>query len=132
MAVVDGLLGTWSLTRTVRDLLADRTGQVRGELAVTDDGDRLRLHETGVLTWDGRETRVHRTTYLERRDGEVWAVFEDGRPFHPWRPGEDVVHPCAEDTYVGRVEVQADAMRTTWRVTGPAKEQLLTTELRRG
>ena len=131
MAVVDGLVGTWELRRTVRDLRTDRTGRVRGVLAVTEDGDRLRLHETGVLVWGGHDLPVHRTTYLELRAGEVWATFDDGRPFHPWRPGEDVVHPCAEDTYVGHVELDGDAMRTTWRVTGPAKDQLLTTELRR-
>jgi hypothetical protein len=137
------LCGVWSLDRTVRDGLAGPAGTtgttgttgivgtVVGELTVVDHGRRIGLHEAGVLSWDGRLTPVERTTYLELRDGEVWATFADGRLFHPWRPGEDVVHPCGEDTYVGRVDRDGDVLRTVWRVTGPAKDQLLTTELRR-
>jgi hypothetical protein len=130
VAIIEGLVGSWSLRRTVHDRRTQQTGQVRGELTVTEAGGRLRLHETGVLVWAGRERHVQRTTYLELRDAEVWVTFEGGLPFHPWRPGEDVVHPCAEDTYVGR-DLDGDTMRTSWRVTGPAKDQMLTTELHR-
>ncbi len=56
-------------------------------------------------------------------------TFADGRLFHPWRPDEQVEHPCGDDLYVGRVEVVGPRMRTTWRVTGPAKDQLLQTRL---
>ena len=60
----------------------------------------------------------------------TWTVrFADRRPFHPWTPGLEVVHPCRADTYRGLVLVDRDAtrLRTLWDVTGPAKDQRLLT-----
>lgn len=74
---------------------------------------------------------MRRTTYLGLLDGSAWMTFEDGRPFHPWLPGAVLEHRCGADLYVGRIDVAAGAMRTTWRVTGPAKDQLLVTDLAR-
>jgi hypothetical protein len=125
-------LGRWHFDRRVVDNLAAATGCAHGELLVTPaEGTALDWHETGQLTWGGRTVPVTRSLRVERLDDEWWMTFADGRPFHPWRPGEWVVHPCAEDTYTGRVEINGDRIRTEWRVTGPVKDQLLVTRLRR-
>jgi hypothetical protein len=53
-------------------------------------------------------------------------TFADGRPFHPWTLGTEVIHPCAADTYAGRIERLGDSrLRIVWDVTGPTKNQLI-------
>ncbi len=65
-------------------------------------------------------------------DGRWWMTFADGRPFHPWVLGEQVIHPCAEDTYRGLIERPgADELIITWQVDGPAKDHLIVSRLRR-
>jgi Family of unknown function (DUF6314) len=59
-------------------------------------------------------------------------TFADGRPFHPWTIGAPVSHPCAADTYAGRIERPSECqLHITWDVTGPTKNQLITTTYRR-
>ena len=125
----EALVGTWALTRSVRD--GDRSGTVAGAMVISPAPQGLRWREQGTLTMGALVVPVTRTSYLTEIAGEPWMTFEDGRPFHPWRPGEQVVHPCGEDVYVGRVAVADDEIATVWRVTGPGKDQLLTTRLRR-
>ena len=79
----------------------------------------------GTFTIAGRSHDVTRTYQLA--DG--WVFFDDGRPFHPWRPGEWVEHLCGEDTYRGLVEVEPARIRTLWDVSGPEKDQRLITRL---
>ena len=127
-----GLLGSWWFDRRLLDRRADLAGCVHGTLTITPDGDGLRWHESGEMTWAGRTFPATRTLRASCRGKEWWLDFADGRPFHPWRPGEWVTHPCAADTYRGRVEIgNEDRWRITWEVTGPAKDQLLITRLRR-
>ena len=123
------LAGVWRLERSVRD--GDRTGDVTGRMTISPGPRGLRWYESGELSIGGRTAPVTRETYLVDLHGEPWMAFADGRPFHPWRPGEAVEHPCGEDLYVGRVDVDSDLIRTTWRVTGPDKDQLLLTSLHR-
>jgi hypothetical protein len=61
------------------------------------------------------------------------VLFEDGRRFHPWRPGEQVVHPCAADLYDGWVVLDRGGarLRTLWDVHGPTKHQRLITRFTR-
>jgi hypothetical protein len=127
------LAGDWTLDRRVVDQLGGVYGSVSGELRVTVAGDGLRLAESGVLSWQGSRYPVTRTTLLRPLDGEWWMLFEDGRPFHPWRPGHAVVHPCGADTYHGLVAVDRaeTRIRTLWDVRGPAKRQRLITRFRR-
>ncbi|GAA3381991.1 DUF6314 family protein [Cryptosporangium minutisporangium] len=128
-----GLVGKWTLARRLVDRTAGAYGSVAGTLQVTPDGDGVRLAERGVLAWQGARYPVSRVSRLRRRDGEWWMHFEDGRPFHPWRPGSPVVHPCAADTYAGLVVVDRDGtrLRTLWDVTGPTKNQRLITRFTR-
>jgi hypothetical protein len=115
----------------VADRLAGRQGTVTGELTVTADGAGLRWHERGTLRWAGVDRPVTRTYRLREHADGWWVEFADGRPFHPWRPGERVTHPCRADVYCGLVTVDGDTVRTLWDVRGPAKDQRLVTRLTR-
>ncbi|HVX42532.1 MAG TPA: DUF6314 family protein [Mycobacteriales bacterium] len=127
------LAGTWSLDRRVQDRSTGASGCVHGELVISRAGDELSWDESGQLTWAGRTAPVSRSLRLRPDAGQWWMFFADGRPFHPWRPGLEVVHECRPDTYRGTVTVHPDGrrMRTVWSVTGPNKDQLLVTRLRR-
>lgn len=61
--------------------------------------------------------------------------FADGRPFHglDLTTGHHVAgHPCAADLYRGEFTVRdADHWRSVWRVGGPAKDLVLTTDYAR-
>ena len=67
--------------------------------------------------------------------GTADVRFADDRPFHDldlttgrWHPD----HPCVADLYRGEFAVNdEDHWRTTWRVSGPAKDQLLVTDYTR-
>lgn len=63
------------------------------------------------------------------------VFFDDGRPFHrlDLSAGMDnPEHPCSPDVYRGSFLVSGpDAWSYEWSVTGPAKDLLLTSELRR-
>jgi uncharacterized protein DUF6314 len=125
------LVGRWSLARRVADRCAGRQGTVRGELVIAADGAGLRWEERGVLRWGGVEYPVSRAYLLRERGDGWWVEFVDGRPFHPWRPGVAVTHPCRADVYTGLVTVDGDRVRTLWDVRGPAKAQRLVTRLYR-
>jgi hypothetical protein len=128
---VDELIGRWSLARRVADRLTGRQGTARGELVIAPDGPGLRWQEQGTLTWAEADRPVSRT-YLLREHGDGWWVeFADGRPFHPWRPGTPVTHPCRADVYTGLVTVDGDRIRTLWDVRGPARDQRLVTRFAR-
>jgi hypothetical protein len=121
------LVGRWGLRRRIVDRRVGVFGAVAGELVLSPDGDGVRWDETGTLRWDGASYAVTRT-YLLRPVGSGWEMrFADGRPFHPWRPGETVTHPCRADVYTGVVDVGPTRIRTVWDVTGPAKDQRLVT-----
>ncbi|HEY6748371.1 MAG TPA: DUF6314 family protein [Mycobacteriales bacterium] len=125
------LVGRWALARRVADRVAGRQGTVSGLLTVSADGAGLRWDERGTLRWAGVERPVTRTYLLRERADGWWVDFPDGRPFHPWRPGAPVTHPCRADVYSGLVRVDGDRIRTVWDVRGPAKDQRLVTRLYR-
>ena len=132
------LLGTWVLTREIEDRRAGERHHVEGTLELGLDGaDRVRWVETGLWHHPAGDVEVHRRLWLERLDGsdedggQWWVRFEDGRDFHPWRPGREVVHPCAPDTYRGTVAGTVQEWEVTWEVTGPAKDHTLRTRLTR-
>ena len=121
------LVGQWRLHRRVVDRRRSAYGLVVGTLVVHREGDVLVWHESGSWTMAGRTHPVSRTYLL----AEGWMRFEDGRPFHPWTPGEWVAHRCGNDVYRGLVDVAPGRIRTLWDVTGPAKDQRLVTRLTR-
>ncbi|MFD8549571.1 DUF6314 family protein [Streptomyces sp. NPDC059649] len=132
------LSGRWSIERTVHDLWTGTEGRFHGTADFRPDpaGGALLHMEEGELTWDGTAYPASRTLRLRPRpDGGAAIDFADGRPFHDldlttgrWT----AVHPCAEDRYEGTFTVRsADEWHLEWRVTGPAKRQLLRTVYRR-
>lgn len=127
------LLGSWTLTRTIDDRCGAETSTVQGttDLGAEPDG-RVRWSESGTLSRGDLSLPVSRTLFVEPRDGGWFVTFEDGRDFHPWAPGSEVVHPCAADTYVGRIElVDPDRWTVEWHVTGPAKDYTMSSSLTR-
>lgn len=127
------LAGCWTLHRRVADYRTGQHGRMEGTLTVTPDAGGARWEEEGVLAWGGHDLPVRRGLALRVRDGQWWMTFADGSPFHPWVPGEVVVHPCRADTYRGllRLDATGQGLRILWEVTGPAKHQRLFTRCER-
>lgn len=132
------LLGTWSFTRTVEDRLARGVVEVAGTTTLTEEGASIRWAEEGLMRRGDLELPVSRVLHLVPEADSWRVIFEDGRDFHPWQPGGEVVHLCGADTYRGVVEVaptgageSADEWSVIWRVAGPAKDYVMVTRLRR-
>lgn len=127
------LLGSWTLDRTIDDRHGAETSTVRGDTRLTHEVDgRVRWSESGTLTRGDLAIPVTRTLFVEERDGGWFVTFDDGRDFHPWSPGREVVHPCAADTYVGQIQlIDPDTWTVEWHVTGPAKDYTMRSRLTR-
>jgi hypothetical protein len=128
------LVGTWRLSRVIDDRLAGAQSLIDGVLSLTVvTPDRIRWEEQGQWHQPTGDVAVHRGLWLVRgeRTDAWWVRFEDERGFHPWLPGEAVVHPCAADTYRGVVRGTPERWTVEWDVTGPAKDYSMSTELTR-
>ncbi|MFI5659421.1 DUF6314 family protein [Streptomyces sp. NPDC051684] len=131
------LAGRWRVERTVRDLAADATGTFTGTTGFTAEAEGLLHFESGTFEWHGVARPAERTLhYLPGAEpGTAVVRFSDGRFFHDLdlRSGRHVAdHPCSADLYRGEFSVyDAGRWRTVWRVRGPAKDLLLTTDYRR-
>lgn len=131
-----GLVGRWALTRDIDDRHAGQSLRMLGTLTLGPAGSGtegdLDWVEEGLLHRSGvAPVAVSRRLRVVRRDAGWWVLFEDGRDFHPWRPGAWVEHPCGPDLYRGLVGVVDDDWRVTWEVSGPAKDYTMTSTLRR-
>jgi hypothetical protein len=127
------LTGHWTLSRTIDDRHGREQLSVDGvtDLVLADDG-RVRWSESGVLHRRGLDSPVSRVLFVEQRDDGWWVTFDDGRDFHPWCAGSEVVHPCGADTYVGRIDVlDTDRWAVEWQVSGPAKDYTMRSTLTR-
>jgi hypothetical protein len=132
------LAGTWRLERTVRDLASGDEGRFTGTTAfdALDGGGLLHL-ESGTFVWQGVARPAERTLRFlpGAAPGTADVRFADGRPFHDLDLGTGryvADHPCAADLYRGEFTVRdAQHWRTVWRVRGPAKDLLLTTDYTR-
>jgi hypothetical protein len=141
------LLGSWTVARTLLDRAPGSRGTFTGvvRFTETDDGG-LRFREEGTVSWASvpggpagtpfsgpasREYLLRPTAAPDTMD----MFFPDGRPFHRMgfgpRSSQDQ-HWCDPDTYrVRYTRTGPDEFRYEWDVTGPAKDQLLTSVLRR-
>ncbi|MFL9655730.1 DUF6314 family protein [Streptomyces sp. PB17] len=149
------LAGRWRTERSVRDLASGLAGRFEGTTSFDGLGDAglrggtlgggaldagrldaggLISREQGHFTWQGVTRPAERTLRYEPGSGPGRADvrFADGRPFHglDLTTGHHVAdHPCAADLYRGEFTVRGpDRWRTVWRVGGPAKDLLLTTD----
>jgi hypothetical protein len=133
--VLTHLSGCWRVTREVRDLAGGDEGRFEGVTVFGPlPGGGLLHEESGTFTWQGVARPATRTLrFLPGRvPGTADVRFADGRPFHDLdlTTGRYVAgHPCAADFYRGEFTVRdADHWRTVWRVGGPAKDLVLTTD----
>ncbi|MGV9547351.1 DUF6314 family protein [Streptomyces ardesiacus] len=133
------LAGRWRTERSVRDLANGLDGRFTGVTAFDPlDAGGLISRESGAFTWQGVTRPAERTLRYEpgagpgAGPGRADVRFADGRPFHglDLTSGRHVAdHPCAADLYRGEFTVRGpDRWRTVWRVGGPAKDLLLTTD----
>ena len=149
------LLGSWSVERTLLDRASGTRGSFTGvvhffpgsdspsDSAGPGDSDGgMVLREEGTLLWpapDGSPTtNAASRTYILRRTGSPGTLdvfFSDGRPFHRMSFSEQASqdeHWCDPDTYhVNYVLDGPDAFSYRWDVSGPAKDLLLESSLRR-
>lgn len=137
------LLGRWRLARRLRDRHSGLAGTVAGTLTLDAEDGEILWREHGVLRIGESSYDVHRTyrlrwlsseqgSRIEATEDGWWVHFEDGREFHPWRPGEAVAHPCRADLYEGLIRVDSSAAwRVLWQVHGPTKDQTILTRLSR-
>ena len=128
------LIGRWQFERTLIDLASGEQGSANGTIAISPADVGLRWTEHGELSWSGIRVPVSRELRLVPTDGpDEWLVtFADGRPFHPWKPGRVVQHPCGPDLYRGKIDVLgAEELRIEWTVHGPRKDHRYLTICRR-
>ncbi|GGS72592.1 hypothetical protein GCM10010206_38860 [Streptomyces cinerochromogenes] len=133
--VLAHLAGRWRVERDVRDLASGAEGHFGGVTVFSAlDGGGLLHEESGIFTWQGAARPATRTLRFLPHPvpGRADVRFADGRPFHELdlTTGRYIAdHPCAADLYRGEFTVRdADHWRTVWRVGGPAKDLLLTTD----
>jgi hypothetical protein len=127
------LCGTWALSRRLQDGQPAQFGRAHGTLTITADADGATWHEDGHLAFGGHRGPFQRTLRFRRLGHGWWLTFADGRPFHAWRPGAVVVHPCRADVYRGlfRADPDETRLRVLWDVSGPGKCQRLFSRFRR-
>lgn len=125
------LLGDWQVTRLGWDGVPARTMRLCGTARFSACSVGLLFEERGLISmgaYVGEATR----RYVFKIDSASAATvcFEDGRPFHhlDLETGLACVqHDCAPDRYEGRYCVLAPTCwLLSWRVTGPRKNQVLT------
>ncbi|GGT18974.1 DUF6314 family protein [Streptomyces chromofuscus] len=129
------LAGRWRVARSVRDLASGDEGRFDGTTVFGPlEGGGLLHEEGGTFVWRGVARPAERTLLFlpGPARGTADVRFADGRPFHDLdlTTGRHVAdHPCSADLYRGEFTVRdADHWRTVWRVRGPAKELVLTTD----
>ena len=137
------LRGSWSVDRTLLDRSTGTSGTFTGVVRFTanDDGGLL-WREEGTVRWapvngapfTGPASREYLLQPADTPD-VLDVYFPDGRPFHRMgfagQANQDV-HWCDPDTYrVMYSFLGPDDCGYRWDVTGPAKDQLLESVLRR-
>ena len=146
------LLGSWSVHRTMLDRSTGSLGHFTGVALYTGTSDTgtndggLHYREHGTVSWAtagarpftgsaSREYVLRPAAEPADEPGMMDMFFPDGRPFH--RMGfADLSHQdrhwCDPDTYrVDYTLIGPDEFRYSWDVTGPAKNLLLESVVRR-
>jgi hypothetical protein len=139
--------GRWSVERTMLDRAAGTRGTFTGIVIFSPDDAGLRFHEEGTVVWPsvnwpggdgetftGPATRDYLLRPADTPDA-MDMLFPDGRPFHRMSFSPDASqdrHWCDPDTYrVTYVRHGDDEFSYAWDVTGPRKDLLLESVLRR-
>jgi hypothetical protein len=130
----DAFVGRWRIERELSDARTGRSGHFAGTLVVAAEAGGYGWDESGTLVWGEHTGPAQRRLCLRVLDGSWWMCFADGRRFHPWQVGPELVHPCAADTYRGAISQDPDRpgrFETVWDVTGPAKQQRIVSRMTR-
>ena len=142
------LLGSWTVDRTMLEKSTGARGTFTGVVRFTPTADGgLRLREEGTVAWapvpggpagtpfTGPASREYLLRPSDGAPETMDMFFPDGRPFHRMGFGPQSSqdrHWCDPDTYrVRYTRTGPDEFRYQWDVTGPAKDQLLSSVLRR-
>jgi hypothetical protein len=132
------LAGSWRTVRSVRDLASGDEGEFSGTTVFGPlEGGGLLHHESGTFVWQGVPRPAERTLRFlpGTARGTADVRFSDSRPFHDLdlTSGHHIAdHPCSADLYRGEFTVlDENHWRTVWRVRGPAKDLVLTTDYAR-
>jgi hypothetical protein len=137
------LRGSWSVDRTLLDRSTGARGTFTGVVRFIDQPDGgLQWREEGTVRWtslsgapfSGPASREY-VLWPAETPAVLDVYFPDGRPFHRMgfagQSNHDV-HWCDPDTYrVTYTLGGPDECGYRWDVTGPAKDQLLESALRR-
>jgi hypothetical protein len=128
------VVGDWRIARDVIDFRADVRGSFEGRLVVAADATGYVWAESGMLRWGQRTSPAMRKLRLQLMEAGWWMTFDDGRPFHPWKPNCEVVHRCGQDIYTGMIRYRTATphqIEIAWDVTGPGKRYRLASRYRR-
>jgi len=130
------LLGAWQLTRVGWDGMPARTMRMRGMARFSACAAGLLFEERGLMTVGAYVGEAARRTLFHVEGGSVAEVcFEDSKPFHHLNLATGLAHvrhDCPPDRYEGRYRVLAPTCwLLSWQVTGPRKNQTITSRFTR-
>lgn len=129
------LIGRWLFERLIEDFATGQRSSAMGSCEFVAAGENLILwHEQATLEHGQQQFTASRDLRIERTDGAWHVHFGDGRYFHPWSTTAQVTHPCGEDLYQGRIEIDpatdpVETWQITWRIHGPRKDLRIETRL---
>ncbi|MBT0957139.1 trigger factor [Alphaproteobacteria bacterium KMM 3653] len=127
----DFLARRWQLARVIEDSLTASTTRFAGQASVTETGAHWTYAETGHLYLASGQSLVAERSYLWQPSGQgVDISFPDGRAFHRMDlSGGGDHHWCDPDSYdVTYSFAHWPAWRAVWRVKGPRKDYVMTTD----
>ena len=133
LASLAALEGRWRLVRRI----ANADGSVAlldGTAVFRRAGLRLVQEEDGWLrlSGGGPPLRATRRYLWTTEKGRLEVLFEDNRPFHtvPLGVGRpETVYLCDPDRYAVAYDFEAwPAWRSVWRVEGPRKDYVMTSD----
>lgn len=121
--------GPWQIRRQIRDTRGP-DGTFAGLATLRPDADGLIYSEQGTLCLGPTQFQAERS-YLWRAETEdtITLYFPDNRLFHSFRliPNPTALHDCPPDTYQVSYEfTRWPHWTSTWRVTGPRKDYVMT------
>lgn len=127
------LVGRWAFERDIDDRRAGSRLTAAGSAVFSRAGEAaIEWSEEGVLRLPSGDVAVEAHRILRLDGARSWTVdFADGRGFHPWAVGADLVHDCAPDVYRGRLDPAPSGWTMRWAASGPAKDYVIVTRYSR-
>ncbi|MGB0682482.1 MAG: DUF6314 family protein [Magnetovibrionaceae bacterium] len=130
------LLGEWIVERVIQDARAETRGHFTGVAVFSPHGDDLQYFEKGLLSYGDHRSEAERSyLFAFPRQARAEVFFPDGRAFHDLSLSDgawSASHDCPPDVYQGSFEaLEQGHWRSRWQVSGPRKDQVLSTDYRR-